>query len=105
MTADEDAARARSEAKREVQRLREEITATVDAIEYKLDVKRQASEFADQAKSTSSEIARKVKAEAQTAQFRAKRFAEEDPVLLGVIGAAAAALVGGVVWAALAARR
>lgn len=79
--------RSKQQIERDIERLRGEIASTLDAIEEKLNVPRQ------------------VRLGAEQTRVRMKRFAEEDPVLLGVIGAAAVALVGGVVWAAVATSR
>ena len=63
------------------------LAATLDAIEDRLNVVRHA------------------RVGFGRARHRFARFTREDPVLLGILGAAAAALVGGVTWAAVAASR
>ena len=81
------ASRSKEQVERDIERLRGELSSTLDAIEEKLNVPLQVRRGVTQATA------------------RLKRFSEEDPVLLGVIGAAAVAVVGGVVWAAVAASR
>ncbi len=73
------------ELREEIERTRAELASTLDAIEDRLNVVSRA------------------RAGFGRARHRFVRFTREDPILLGIIGAAAAALVGGVTWAAVAA--
>jgi len=75
------------ELRSEIERTRAELAATLDAIEDRLNVVARAKEGFGRAR------------------HRFMRFTREDPILLGIIGAAAVALVGGVTWAAVAASR
>jgi hypothetical protein len=75
------------ELRREIERTRAELAATLDAIEDRLNVVSRA------------------RVGFGRARHRFVRFTREDPILLGIIGAAAAALVAGVTWAAVAATR
>jgi len=75
------------ELREEIERTRSELAATLDAIEDRLNI-----------------VAR-AKVGFGRARHRFVRFTREDPILLGILGAAAAALVGGVTWAAVAASR
>jgi hypothetical protein len=75
------------ELRQEIERTRAELAATLDAIEDRLNVVRRAG------------------AGLGRARHRFVRFTREDPILLGILGAAAAAVIGGVTWAAVAASR
>ncbi len=77
--------RGTKELREEIERTRAELASTLDAIEDRLNVVSRA------------------RAGFGRARHRFVRFTREDPILLGIIGAAAAALVGGVTWAAVAA--
>jgi hypothetical protein len=75
------------ELRQEIERTRAELAATLDAIEDRLNVVARAREGFGRAR------------------HRFVRFTREDPILLGILGAAAVALIGGVTWAAVAASR
>jgi hypothetical protein len=75
------------ELRSEIERTRAELADTLDAIEDRLNVVARARDGFGRAK------------------HRFVRFTREDPILLGILGAAAVALVGGVTWAAVAASR
>jgi hypothetical protein len=79
--------RGAKELREEIERTRAELASTLDAIEDRLN------------------IVGRARVGFGRARHRFVRFTREDPILLGIIGAAAAALVGGVTWAAVAASR